>query len=315
MRNRVSRGLIALTTVVALLAVYPTSTASADTITAGDSVCSMYVNSIGFGAVCSSSVPYIPGVNSPPPPTWRERLNGNVFIPCRDFPIPEGIKLGKAPDGKSWVLRVRIEDYNLDKFNGGDSVHLERMFVPVSGAERDQCRDMEYMDQFWREFGSIYPPPALQIKPTYTPRVNVPAYFSLTRESSMVLQNTGDPGAMDSAYYDATHNLTMRGLVTELLVDPGDGTAPFTCALGVGKMDDGFDGYDEKADPFHQMSTCSHKYQKSSASQPDGMYTVKLKLTWTVSYWKGGPDWVKVGTATIDAVQRLPVQEVQSIGG
>ncbi|GAA0945920.1 hypothetical protein GCM10009554_41230 [Kribbella koreensis] len=312
MRNRVSRGLITLTTVLALLGVYPASTASAETISEGDRVCSMYVNSIGFGAFCSSGAAYFGGS---PPPTWKARLGNNIFIPCRDFDIPKGIKLGPAPDGKTWVLRVTIEDYDLNTVNGGENVHLERAIVPVSGDERNQCRDEDYMDPFWAEFASTYPDPALQVMPTYTPRVNVPAYFSLTRESSMILKNEqGDP-ELNSAFYDATHNLTMRGLVTSMVVDPGDGTEPFTCLMGVGKKDDNDDGYDGTNDPFHQMSTCSHKYAKSSASQPDGMYTVKLTITWSVDYWKGGPTWNPVGQAEIHAVQRLPVQEVQAIGG
>jgi hypothetical protein len=120
---------------------------------------------------------------------------------------------------------------------------------------------------------------------------------------------------LDSAFYDPTHNLTMRGLVTVMEVDPGDGTPPFYCLMGAGKVDDADDGYDGTNDPFHQMSTCSHKYTKSSASQPDGMYTVKLTITWTVDYWKGGPVWNPVGEAQIHAVQRLPVQEVEAIGG
>jgi hypothetical protein len=312
MRNRVSRGLIALTTVLALLLVYPASTASADTITQGDRVCAMYVNSIGFGAYCSSGQAYFGGGSVP---TWKEKLGNNIFVPCRDFPIPKGIDPGKPPEGKSWVLRVTIEDYNLNTVDGGKDVHLERAITAVSPEDRDQCRDMPYMDQFWETFDSTYPDPALQVKPTYTPRVNIPAYFSLTRESSMIFHTEQDDPELDSAFYDGTHNLTMRGLVTSMVVDPGDGTEPFACAMGVGRVDDGFDGYDDHADPFHQMSTCSHKYAKSSASQPDGMYTVKLTITWSVDYWTGGPTWNPVGKAEIHAVQRLPVQEVQAIGG
>lgn len=318
MRNRVSRGLITLTTVLSLLLVYPTSTASADTISSGDRYCSMYVNNIGFGAYCSSADPYVPGKNYPPPPTWRERIGNNIFIPCRDYPIPNGVHLGDPPPGKTWVLRVTIEDFDLDKVNGGNKVHLERAIVPVTDAEKDQCPTRDYMNSFWRKFDSIYPPPALQVKPTYTPRVNIPAYFSLTKDTSWVIQDAKTSSSleeMDSAYWDATHNLTMRALVTSMKVDPGDGTPPFECAMGVGKLDANYDDYDDKSDPFHQMSTCSHKYKKSSASQPDGMYTVKLTITWTVAYWTAAPNWIDVGTAEVHAVQRLPVQEVESIGG
>jgi hypothetical protein len=44
------------------------------------------------------------------------------------------------------------------------------------------------------------------------------------------------------------------------------------------------------------------------------MYTVKLTITWAVSYWVGG-GWQEIGRANVNAVQRLPVQEVQAIGG
>jgi hypothetical protein len=318
MRNRVSRGLIALTTVLALLLVHPASSASADTITQGDKVCSMYVNSVSFGAFCSSGAAYF-GTGAPPP-SWQSRLGNNIFVPCRDFPVPEGIHLGKAPAGKTWALRVTIEDYDLSKPDGGANVHLERAIVPVSDNEREQCREMPYMDEFWATFSSAYPTPALQVKPTYVPRVNVPAYFSLTRESSYILKNkppgsAGQDGDPNSAYYDPSHNLTMRGMVGLLTVDPGDGTPPFDCPMGVGRLDGDYDGYDEAADPFTQMSTCKHIYKKSSATQPDGMYTVKLTLRWDVDYWTGQPNWKPVGSALVHAVQRLPVQEVQSIGG
>jgi hypothetical protein len=64
------------------------------------------------------------------------------------------------------------------------------------------------------------------------------------------------------------------------------------------------------------MSTCKHIYERSSANQPDGMYTVKLTITWEVSYWVGqATGWNKIGTADVHAVQRLPVQEVEAIGG
>jgi hypothetical protein len=309
MRNRVSRGLITLTTVVALLVVYPTTTASADTITSGDRVCSMYVNSVGFGAFCSSGEASAGG----PVPTWKQRLNNNIFIPCRDFDIPKGIHLGPPPDGKKWVLRVTIEDYNLNAVDGGEAVHLERAIVPIGPDEENQCPARGYMDVFWKQFSSTYPDPALQVRPTYIPRVNIPTYFSLTRETSVIFKNQLGSADLNSALYNQSFNLTMRGLVTQMKVDPGDGSPPFICAMGVAK--EGDDGYDETSDPFHQMSTCSHKYTRSSASQPDGMYTVKLTITWTVDYWKGGPNWNKVGTAEVHAVQRLPVQEVEAIGG
>jgi hypothetical protein len=312
MRNRVVRGLLALGTVLALLLAVPVSTASAGgggTIHAGDRVCSMYVNSNGFGAYCSNTTS---GGNGGHLPTWRELMRGPVFIPCRDFPVPDGITLPPPPAGKTWVLRLTIVDYNLDQYDGGPKAHVERAIVPVSDAERAQCPNVGYMDRFWNDFHEGYPSPVLLVNPTYTPRVNVPAFFALTPESSYILKNdpTADP---DSIYYGGGHNLTMRAVVRLMTIDPGDGTKPFTCLMGTTKIDD--NGYDQNSDPFHQMNMCKYVYKRSSANQPDGMYTVKLTITWQVDYWRGDPGWTPVGTAEVHAVQRLPVQEVQTIGG
>ena len=95
--------------------------------------------------------------------------------------------------------------------------------MPVGPDERDQCPTRGYMDRFWWTFDDSCPDPALQVKPTYIPRVNVPAYFSLTRDSSFILKNTGAPANMNSGFYDSSHNLTMRALVSQMTIDPGDG--------------------------------------------------------------------------------------------
>ncbi|MEV6888638.1 hypothetical protein [Kribbella sp. NPDC051137] len=310
MHNRVGRALLALSAVLALLVAVPATTASAETIVTGNSVCSMYVNSVGFGSYCSSGEPYL-GDGSPPP-TWKDRLEGRPFVPCRNFDIPEGIKLPKAPEGKKWVLRVTITDYDLNTFNGGDHAHLERAYVPVDPAEEAQCPFPDYMKQFWYEFKSSYPEPALQIMPTYTPRVNVPAYFTLTPLSSEIYEVDGTT----SSYFSPGHNLTMRGMVVEMTIDPGDGTGPFKCMTGTTPLANPT-GYDPTQDPYHQLNPCKHVYKKSSASQPDGMYTVKLTITWEVSYWIGKDHggWNPIGRADVHAVQRLPVQEVEAIGG
>ncbi|ADB32361.1 hypothetical protein Kfla_3300 [Kribbella flavida DSM 17836] len=312
MRNRVARGFIALSTVLALMVSLPAPTATASTIHLGDGVCSMYANSNGFGAYCSAG--QVSWGNNPP--TWRQTLGGRPFIPCRDFPVPGGIELAEPPPGKEWVLRLTIVDYQLDTNDGGDDAHLERAIVPVSAEERRQCLPESYMDQFWTFFDEAYPDPVLLVKPTYTPRVNVPAYFALAPETSYVLKNYGSVESRNFANYKPGTRLTMRAMVTRLTVDPGDGTKPFDCLEGT--LPIGSDGYEETQDPFHQASTCSHVYKRSSAKQPEGMYTVKLTIHWRVDYWRGPDrlqDWTKVGEADVHAVQRLPVQEVQAIGG
>src|SRR5689334_8004004 len=124
MRNRAVRGLLALGTVLALLVAVPASTATADgggTEHVGDRVCSMYVNSNGFGAYCSNAT----GGGGGTPPTWRQLMNGPVFIPCRDYPVPDGIQVPPVPEGKkAWKLRLTIVGYDLDKYDGGPNAHV-----------------------------------------------------------------------------------------------------------------------------------------------------------------------------------------------
>jgi hypothetical protein len=291
----------------------PDSTAVAGNGTAyvGDRVCSMYVNSTGFGAYCTNATGR-DGTGRLK--SWRELMNGPVFIPCRDYPVPDGITLPAPPEGKVWKLRLTIVDYDLSQVDGGDHVHVERAIVPLSEAELGQCPEVGYMDIFWNKFQNRYPEPVLLVNPTYTPRVNVPAFFDLHRDSSYLFNDGTKPDQnLDSLPYRNGHNLTMRGVVALMTVDPGDGSKPFPCLMGVSKIGD--DGYDKGSDPFDQTSMCKHVYKRSSANQPDGMYTVKLTIHWQVDYWLVGEGWKYAGEADVHAVQRLPVQEVQAIGG
>jgi hypothetical protein len=107
MRNRMSRGVIALSTVLALL-VAAAPGARAETVHFPVRTCNMYVNSNGFGAYCGSGTAYT-DVSS-----WRQLLGNRPFIPCKNFPVPPGVTLAPPPEGKEWVLRLTIVDYNLD---------------------------------------------------------------------------------------------------------------------------------------------------------------------------------------------------------
>lgn len=274
-----------------------------------DGACTMWASSSGFGGYCGGG-----GALSGHVPTWGQLLAhyqrqdpgpDGPFIPCRDFPIPPGTKLPDPPAGKTWTLRIWIVDYHLDQRYGGDP-RLEREIVPVSEEDRDDCRRMTYMDYFWNQFDSTYPDPELLINPTYVPRVNVPAFFSLTARSSWVIEKS-------LVGYNSRTGLRMRAIVSKLRIDPGDGSKPFDCLMGLEPI--GSDGYDETRDPFHQDNMCKYSYKRSSASQPDAMYKVKLSVYWEVAYWKNDFGWRTIGTYPVEAIQRLPVQEAQSVGG
>lgn len=310
MWNRVSRRLVATGAILAVMVPGSAPTASAaDGFT--DGVCAMWASSAGFGGYCGGG-----GWSdrSLDPPTWGDLLRTyqawtrsfGPFIPCRDYPVPPGTALQDPPDGKEWVLRVEIVDYDLSKYNGGPNVHLVRKIVPVSDSEREHCRHMPYMDYFWNQFDSTYPAPELIVKPTYMPRVNVPAYFALTARSSWVIEK-------ELVGWNGDAGIRMRAVVGKMRIDPGDGSPVVDCLMGLDPI--GSDGYDESKDPFHQDNLCKHVYKRSSANQPEGMYTVKLWVYWDVAYWKTGVGWRLLGSYPVEAVQRLPVQEVQAIGG
>ena len=279
--------------------------------------CTYYANSSGFGSWCG-------GPLSGPARTWRQKLEGNwPFIPCRNYDIPDGVVLPPPPDGKRWILRVWMRNYDLDAYNGGPDVELEHEIVAVNDEQFDKCKDVGYMDVFWLRFQRQYPTPILVVKPTYVPRVNSAAFFALgedtTRDEPLNGGRTCAVGSTTcSAYtevslamWNGRQTVSMSARVTQLKIDPGDGNPAFTCT-------DVTQGYDITKKPDEQVSTCKYTYKRSSASRPDGMYDIKISAFWQVRYclWTGSAcNWQDLGTWEVKSVQKLPVQEVQGIGG
>jgi hypothetical protein len=280
------------------------------TVTTGSARCAVYANARGFGAWCG-------GWGNYKARTWRQRLNavnGWPFIHCRNYPIPEGWSLKAPPEGKEWVWRAYIRDYDLDSYNGGTDAHLEYELVAVTPEEKDDCQVPDYMEQFWKTFAGTYPTPVLNIEPTYIPRVNSPAFFSLGMD---ITRNPPVPSDRTPVYnnlWNGRNYLAMQAVVTSMKIDPGDGTPPFTCQI-VNEV------YDNTKKPTEQTNTCKHAFKRSSASQPDGMYDVKVSAFWEVRMYIRDETiptegiWRPIGTFEVKSIQKLPVQEVQGIGG
>lgn len=287
-----------------------TGTSTATSIT-GNYRCTYYANSSGFGSWCGGAQ-----LGGGPPPTWRDRLGAHwPFVPCLNYPIPPGVVLPPAPDGKEWVLRVWIRDYDLDTADGGDDVHLEHEIVAVTQEQKGRCAERDYMAQFWQFFYKTYPTPVLVVKPTYVPRVNSPAFFSLGMDTTKTPPVPSDKieVSQDSRRWNGHQGVTMSARVTRLEVTPDDGTGMFTCTDVTE-----FDEYDETKPPSEQTASCKHTFTRSSASKPDAMYTLQISAFWQVRYClyaNGACDWRDLGTWEVKSVQKLPVQEVQGIGG
>jgi len=295
-----------------------TNTPVYHTITDGDQRCAVYANARGFGAWCGGFGTSATGT----PPTWRERLraqDGWPFIHCRSYEVPPGWSLPEPPEGKTWVWRAYIRDYNLDRADGGENVHLEYALEAVTPQEKAECPEPPppYMEQFWNSFSRSYPTPVLNISPTYIPRVNSPAFFALGMD---VTKNPPVPSDRVETYnklWNGGKNyFAMNAVVTSMKIDAGDGSAPFTCQV-VNEV------YDMTKQPAEQTNTCKHIFTRSSASQPDGMYAVQISAFWTVQIFTPDPTdptrttgtWKPLGTFEVKSVQKLPVQEVQGVGG
>ncbi len=286
------------------------------TITSDTGRCGLYANARGFGAWCGGWGTSSTGT----PPTWRRRMHGEwPFVYCRDYEIPDGWKLPAPPEGKTWVWRAYIRDYDLDRPDGGENVHVEYALVAVTAAEKADCpmSPPEYMEQFWNSFSRSYPTPVLDISPTYIPRVNSPAFFALGKD---ITKNPPVPSDEVETYNQLWNGdkkyFAMNAVVTSMRIDAGDGTAPFICQV-VNEV------YDMTKQPSEQTNTCKHVYTRSSASQPAGMYTVQVSAFWTVQLWTPDPNdpdrvkgtWAPFATFEVKSVQKLPVQEVQGVGG
>ncbi len=157
MRNRVGRGLLALSTVLALLMVVPASTAGRRRpFTVGDRVCSMYVNSIGFGAYCSSGYGYL---GTEPLPTWRETTrtatssSRAVTSPSRrgsTLPAPPGgQEVGAAADDRRLQPRTSTTVATKPTWSARSCRSSTR--------SSEQCPFPDYMDRFWWQFDEHLP--------------------------------------------------------------------------------------------------------------------------------------------------------------
>ncbi|HEY3001742.1 MAG TPA: hypothetical protein VGJ44_05280, partial [Kribbellaceae bacterium] len=191
----------------------------------------------------------------------------------------------------------------------------------VTPEEKADCPETPptYMDQFWNSFSRSYPTPVLDIKPTYIPRVNSPTFFSLGEDITKDPPVPSDSVPTYNQLWNGGKNyFAMNAVVTWMKIDPGDGSAPFECK-NVNER------YDMTKQPSQQpvANTCKYSYSRSSASQPDGMYTVKISAFWTVQIFTPDPNdpnrvegtWAPMGTFEVKSVQKLPVQEVQGVGG
>lgn len=118
--------------------------------------------------------------------------------------------------------------------------------------------------------------------------INVPAHVWLT--------DTGPSsvGPARASASDAGLTVSIAARLTHLTLDPGDGTAPITCARA--------EVLAPPQDPFAEPA-CGHTWQHTSRNQTDGVYNVTLTSHWDLTW--SGAGYSGAFTTTTDA--DLPV--------
>jgi hypothetical protein len=88
--------------------------------------------------------------------------------------------------------------------------------------------------------------------------------------------------------------------------DLGDGSAPITCGAGGTPYDP-----DRPAD--EQSTSCSHVFRRSSASRPNGRFTVSATVHWSATVFLNGQPLPEVQTAEKTSTLQIRVGERQAL--
>lgn len=104
-------------------------------------------------------------------------------------------------------------------------------------------------------------------------------------------------------------SVTLTVHPTSFIVDPGDGSGPFTCAGQPAVFTDA-----AKADP-DAFQGCGYTYTDSSSTASNGAsFPLQVSIVWTASWVAtSGQSGVLASFTTVSAVRLLPVAEVQAV--
>ncbi|MCL9793859.1 hypothetical protein [Frankia sp. AgKG'84/4] len=97
----------------------------------------------------------------------------------------------------------------------------------------------------------------------------------------------------------------MTAEVKSVVFDPGDGSAPVTCA-------NGGTPYDSRLAPEQQEDDCWHVYSHPSSR---GSFRLRATVTWSATWTGSGETGGVLPELTVTANAAVPVQEVQTVNG
>jgi hypothetical protein len=148
------------------------------------------------------------------------------------------------------------------------------------------------------------PAPTAGLNPTPRALVNLAEWFWVPRSAWTTLSQRTQAGAVWAVVVARPTSTTW---------DPGDGSAPFTCA-GAGTP------YVKDESAASQHSDCTYTYRRSSANEPqsgpnpnDRFFTVTVTTTWSVSWTGAGGTGGALPQMTRTSTFRLAVAERDAV--
>lgn len=159
----------------------------------------------------------------------------------------------------------------------------------------------DLIDTFRLDGNETIPAPVAGVSPASRPRVGAWVSFFNGTDSEV----TATAGSM-----------LLRASVTRIDVEPlGAGKAPMLTCSG-----NGYKAQSGETPDTVSVDACWHKYEKSSAGEPDQKYPVQMTSHWEVEYSEGGGGWqpfVGFGgspvTFTKSQITNHPVTEIQAL--
>lgn len=159
----------------------------------------------------------------------------------------------------------------------------------------------ELIETFRLDGDATIPAPVAGVSPASRPRVGAWVSFFNGTDSEV----TATAGSM-----------VLRAAVTRIDVEPlGAGKAPLLTCTG-----NGYKAQKGETPDNVGVDACWHKYEQSSAGEPDQKYPVQMTTHWAVEYSRGGGGWqpfVGFGgspvTFTKSQVTNHPVTEIQAL--
>lgn len=283
--------------------------------------CFMYANSSGFGTYCPTSGEKLGESETIATFLGVDEVKLSELQPelpeCWNDDLPQTAQSGDIPQDKKRYVKICIENYDdldLKEDTVGD-IEFSTSYVLLLPWE------VIYLPPEYEELieaaeeSSTFPETFLEVRPEDAARVNSDTRFFMKIAGASNIR----PGEIQYMDPIESEGVQMRAYLHTLEVFPeGEGPEkPRVECHGASIM--AADAATKESSP----NSCWHVYERSSASQEDGVYKARAYAYWQVQYSRdGGSTWTNFpeGTPVQDetlvrrgGTTRVPVRDVQTL--